>query len=222
MTARRLHRAAGIVMLLPLLAWAATGALFFIKPGYVGAYDIVSVRTYPLDTAVAFRSSAWLEARVLRTILGHHLLARTAEGWQHLDAEGQDRPVPSPDEVRRLLDDAIAGKARYGRVTSVAGLEAVTDTGVRLTLDWHRLSIAQRGADTDRIDALYRVHYLQWTGIAVFDRVLGVAGLILLVTLSILGARLWWGSRRGSRESRPRIPRRRPPPSPPFSSSQSR
>lgn len=48
----------------------------------------------------------------------------------------------------------------------------------------------QRGADTDRIDLLYKVHYLQWTGMAVIDRVVGMVGIFLVLALTALGARL--------------------------------
>jgi hypothetical protein len=52
------------------------------------------------------------------------------------------------------------------------------------------LSLSQRGRDTDRIDWFYKVHYLQWTGIAAIDDVLGLTGLSLIVVLSVLGGRL--------------------------------
>jgi hypothetical protein len=50
--------------------------------------------------------------------------------------------------------------------------------------------LSQRGRDTDRIDALYRIHYLQWTGSQAMDKVLGFLGLSLVVALTGLGARL--------------------------------
>ena len=59
-----------------------------------------------------------------------------------------------------------------------------------VTFDWNRLSLQQRGRDTDRIDLLYKVHYLQWTGQKTADKVLGLAGLTLLIVLTLLGARL--------------------------------
>jgi hypothetical protein len=57
-------------------------------------------------------------------------------------------------------------------------------------LDWKRLSLQQHGRDTDRIDRLYKIHYLQWTGEKTVDRILGLAGLVLLLVLTGLGARL--------------------------------
>lgn len=195
MTARRLHRLVGLVMLLPFFGWAITGAIFFLKPGYGDAYDALAVKTYPIDASVAIPSNpAWLEARYLKTILGEHLLVRTASGWQHLDARTlRERAAPAEPAMRQLLEDAFsANPARYGHVTSVAGNVATTDTGVRVTISWTRLALSQRGKDTDRIDGIYRIHYLQWTGIAGVDRVLGAVGLTLIVVLSILGLWLWF------------------------------
>lgn len=76
------------------------------------------------------------------------------------------------------------------RAATCQGAIVTTDTGVRATFDWNRLSLSQRGRDTDRIDALYRVHYLQWTGVVWLDKVLGGLGLVLVVALSAFGMRL--------------------------------
>ena len=190
---RKLHRLIGIVMLLPLAGWAVTGAVFFIKPGYGAAYDSLAVRTYPLENPVTVRPDpAWREVRYLRTILGPHLIVRTDKGWVQLDpATLQPARAPAEEDVKRLLVDAFtADPARYGHIVSMADGVATTDTGAVITFDWHRLSLQQRGRDTDRIDRLYKVHYLQWTGDKTVDKVLGLAGLTLLVTLSVLGARL--------------------------------
>lgn len=167
--------------------------MFFLKPGYAGAYAMLAPKKYPLDGAPrVVPDPAWLEFRVLRTVLGDHLLARTAAGWAHLRPDGKTpRPAPTDDEFKRLLADAFsADPARYGTVVSVAGAQARTDTGVAVTLDWNTLSLAQRGRDTDRIDRLYRIHYLQWTGVKAIDRPLGVAGLALVAALALLGVRL--------------------------------
>jgi len=75
------------------------------------------------------------------------------------------------------------------------GLDVETATGVRATLGWERLRVSQRGADTDRIDALYCVHDLQWTGVDWLDRVLAAAGLSALALLALLGLRLALRSR---------------------------
>lgn len=122
------------------------------------------------------------------------MLARTARGWLHLDPHSrQPWPEPSADDISELVTDAFSANApRYGRVDSVEGNKITTDTGVRIELDWGRLSLTQTGKDTDRIDTLYKIHYLQWTGVKTVDKVLGGLGIILLLTLSLLGARLFF------------------------------
>lgn len=198
MTARNLHRVVGLLMLLPFVAWAATGAIFFLKPGYAGAYDIPPIKFYPLGDHTTIQADpAWFEYRHLRTILGEHLLVRTTRGWQQLDPHGlQPRGEPNADELRALISDALAANpSRYGQVAGVEGLTATTVTGVRVTLDWNRLTLAQRGADTDWLDRFYKIHYLQWTGIAAVDKVLGGIGILLVLALSLLGARLFFGKR---------------------------
>ena len=180
-------------MLMPFVAWAITGAIFFLKPGYGGAYETIAIKTYPLETAVTLPSSpTWFEARYLRTVLGEHLVVRTAGGWKHLDPKTlEDRPAPAESELRALVGDAFtANPERYGRIVSVDGLSVTTDTGVRVTLNWTRLALSQRGRDTDRIDGIYKIHYLQWTGIAAVDKVLGAVGLVLILVLSALGVSL--------------------------------
>ena len=52
---RKFHRLVGLVMLLPLITWAATGAVFFIKPGYGAAYDALPIRTYPIEGSITVR-----------------------------------------------------------------------------------------------------------------------------------------------------------------------
>jgi uncharacterized iron-regulated membrane protein len=190
---RKAHRVIGLVMLLPLVAWAATGAVFFTKPGYGAAYDALAIKTYPIEGPLTVRPDpAWREVRLLRTILGLHLLARNDRGWVHLDpVTRQAVPVPRDEDVTRLIADAFASNpSRYGRIVGLAGAVATTDTGAVVTLDWNRLTLQQRGRDTDRIDRLYKIHYLQWTGQKTVDRILGLAGLVLLVVLTVLGARL--------------------------------
>jgi hypothetical protein len=180
-------------MLIPLVAWAITGAIFFIKPGYGGAYDSLAVRTYALTDPIAVAPPPdWREVRYLTTVLGTHVLARTESGWTQFDPVTlQERPAPSSEALRLLVQDAFAANPdRYGQVASVEDRRFTTTTGVHVTLDWNRLALSQRGPDTDRIDGLYRVHYLQWTGIDWLDRVVGGVGLVLMLALSFAGARL--------------------------------
>src|ERR1051325_8154753 len=141
MKTRILHRITGLVMLLPLVGWAITGAIFFLKPGYAGAYESLPVKTYPLTAGLALPSDpAWLEIRYLKTILGEHLLARTAAGWQQLDPRNlQVMPAPSDEQLRALLVDAFSiNPARYGQIVAVEGNTATTATGVPVTITWDR------------------------------------------------------------------------------------
>lgn len=192
MSIRSVHRLVGLVLLLPFLGWAATGVVFFVKPGYGGAYEQLSVKTYPLEGTTIVASPDWHEFRLVRTVLGEHLLARTANGWQQLQPLTLLPSQPPGEEaLRQLMEDAFtANPQRYGRILRVEDDTAHTDTGVEVRLDWHRLGLQQKGADTALIEALYRVHYLQWTGIALVDQVLGLLGLGLLILMTLLGARL--------------------------------
>lgn len=199
MSVRRLHRVLGLVLLLPILAWTATGFVFFVKPGYKDAYSALRVRALPLDAPLSIvpPDKSWLETRALRTVLGEHLLVRTAEGWSHLDPVSlRPRPLPGEADLRALIEDATsADAARYGGIASLVrhedgSVSATTTTGVAIDLDWGTMSLSQSGPDTRRIDALYRVHYLQWTGITAVDRALGIAGLVSLIALAVFGLRL--------------------------------
>ncbi len=190
-TPRRLHRIVGLILVLPMLGWAATGLVFFLKPGYGPAFASLAVRTYPLDAMqLTVPDSSWREVRQLRTVLGLHLLVRDSTGWRQVDPEtGAPRPAPDKGELRRLILDALASdSARYGTITEVeSGTKVRTSTGADVVLNWDRLSFYQEGRDTRLINALYRVHYLQWTGIEQLDRVLGLLGLACITVLAGLG-----------------------------------
>lgn len=191
MKLRKLHRLLGVVLLLPFFGWALTGLVFFLKPGYAAAYEVLTPKTYPLTEAVSVQPEAsWREVRYVRTILGDHLLVRSTEGALHLDPKTkQPRSRPNETELKLLLRDAFSvNPTRYGEVTSINGDSISTSTGIRVMLDWSSLSLQQRGPDTDRIDWLYRVHYLQWTGFKNIDKVLGLTGLGLVLILTTLGA----------------------------------
>ena len=197
MKARTLHRVIGLILLLPFLAWAATGFVFFLKPGYAGAYEILTPRTYPLDRAASITPDpGWLEYRYFRTVLGEHLIVRTEKGWLQLNPiDKQPKNPPTRADIELLLKDAFtANPGRYGEISDISGTTARTSTGVEVTVDWNSLKLQQRGRDTDRIDLLYKIHYLQWTGVKTVDRVLGFVGLTLVIVLTVLGA--WLAIRR--------------------------
>ncbi len=193
MTARKFHRVIGIILLLPFFGWAITGLIFFLKPGYKDAYEMLAPKTYPLEQKYTLAPDpAWLEVRYLRTVLGEHLLVRTSAGWSNLNPQTmQPQAMPSDDKIKLLLQDAFtAHPQRYGNIVSITDNTIKTDTGVEITLDWKRLSLQQKGKDTDRIDWLYRIHYLQWTGISSIDKPLGLMGIFLVLILTMLGIRL--------------------------------
>jgi hypothetical protein len=193
MRVNRVHRLIGIVLLLPMLAWTVTGFIFLIKPGYGGAYETLAVKTYPIGVATSVTPQpSWLEFRALRSVLGEHLLVRTAAGWRQLDPRtSQPRSAPDDADLRRLVADAISDNSqRYGAIVSTGDGVVRTDTGAEIKLDWQQMRLQQYGRDTGWIDTLYRIHYLQWTGVPAVDQVLGAAGLALLLGLTALGATL--------------------------------
>lgn len=193
MRTRTVHRIIGIILLIPFVGWAITGLVFFIKPGYTGAYEVLSPRFYPINKQLLLTEDPnWLEVRYLRTILGDHLLVRTDSGWMNLNPnDKRPRSAATDDETRRLVQDAFSmNPKRYGQIVSVNGNTVTTDTGVVVTIDWNRMSLQQTGKDTKWIDSLYRIHYLQWTGVRSIDRVVGLTGIALVLILTGLGATL--------------------------------
>jgi uncharacterized iron-regulated membrane protein len=193
MRTRTVHRVIGIILLIPLVGWAITGLVFFIKPGYTGAYEVLTPKFYPINNQVLISENPnWLEVRYLRTILGDHLLVRTESGWMNLNPnDKRPRSAATDDETRRLVQDAFSmNPKRYGQIVSVNGNTVTTDTGVVVTIDWNRMSLQQTGKDTKWIDSLYRIHYLQWTGVRSIDRVVGLTGITLVLILTGLGASL--------------------------------
>lgn len=190
MRVSRLHRLVGIVLILPFIGWVATGFIFFLKPGYSGAYEMPVIKTYALETPEKLDlAQGWQEIRYFRTILGNHLLVKSDNKWQQLDPYSkQPRPLPDSPQIKRLLLDALTtNPARYGHITSIDKSDAKTDTGVEINLDWNSMTLQQHGRDTTRIDWLYRIHYLQWTGNKTLDKVLGFTGLSLVMILTSLG-----------------------------------
>lgn len=188
----RVHRWTGIVLLAPLLAWCITGLVFLIQPGYGAAYEALPIRSYPMtDTLAISPEQDWLEYKVMRSILGTHLLVRDESGWQHLNAATLSPFEADAQQRFTLISDAIAEKsARYGRLLEPNTDPYLTSAGIEIRLHWNTLSLQQYGVDTRWIDRLYRVHYLQWTGVKAIDKVLGVFGLLLLILISVTGVRL--------------------------------
>lgn len=194
MKSRKLHRLIGLTLVLPMLGWTLTGLVFFIKPGYQGAYEQLSVKHYPLSQVLSvIPKKNWQEVRLVNTILGAHLLVKSSHKVEHLDPVSLlEKPVPTNLQFTTLLNDAFSdNKNRYGTIESVNGLSAQTNTGVKVTLDWHTLTLSQTGQDTQLINLLYQVHYLQWTPFKGINQVLGIFGLLLLISLTVLGVKLY-------------------------------
>ena len=141
---RKLHKITGLILVLPMLAWTITGLIFFIKPGYQGAYEQLSIKTYPLSASlVVIPKKEWREVRLIHSILGEHLLVKLDNKTVHLDPVSLAvKAIPSEQELKTLLRDAfIRNSERYGDILSVNGLSAKTTTGVEVKLDWANLTV---------------------------------------------------------------------------------
>lgn len=180
-------------MVLPFIAWTITGIFFFVKPGYKEAYQALEVKTYPLQTSISIQPrSDWLVFEWRRSVLGDHLLVKTNAGWQQLDPTTLGkRKSPTKSEIQLLVNDAItADKSRYGDILSIKDNQIITENEIAISLNWQRLSLGQKGPDTDFINQMYKIHYLQWTGIDTIDRIMGVVGLVIVLILAFIGVKL--------------------------------
>jgi hypothetical protein len=196
---RKTHKIIGLILVLPMLGWTLTGLIFFIKPGYGEAYEQLLLKTYPLEKSILVTSSMnWKEAKLIKTVLGHHLIVKTGGKVIHLDPVSlMPKESPTDKQYKLLLEDAFHNnKERYGKISSINGYTAHTTTGVEVNLNWQRLSLSQKGQDTHLINLLYEIHYLQWTPFKGFNQFLGIIGLLLLSTLTVFGIRIYLKSRR--------------------------
>ncbi len=190
---RRIHRSIGWCLLLPFLIWAFTGLIFFLKPGYQAAFSSLNVKTYPVSQTIQINPQPqWQEIKMLQTVLGLHLLVKQSDGWQQLNPDDLTlRAEPQGQELQLLILDAMQSDVkRYGQQLQPAEHGFITETGVKIQLDWASLTLSQQGKDTEFINNLYKAHYLQWTGQKTLDQVLGVVGLVLLMLTTVIGARL--------------------------------
>lgn len=194
MNNRKTHKIIGLILLLPMLGWTITGLIFFIKPGYKQAYEQLSLKTYPIEKAFTIPYvSQWTEVKLIRSILGHHLLVNDEGKVKHLDPVTLvEVTKPSKTDLKVLIEDALSKNSeRYGKVLSITGDIASTSKGIDITLNWNNLTLRQTGFDTKLINFFYKVHYLQWTPFKSVNQVLGIVGLILLTTLTILGVKIY-------------------------------
>ena len=190
MITRKQHRLLGGILLLPFIAWSLTGIFFLVRPAYEQAYSVLSPKTYAAGEINISAEPQWQEMRLLKTILGQHLLVKQENRWQQLDPDSLEvRAAPTEADLANFVEDAISQDIqRYGELLPGESYPFQTSTGVTITVNWDSLSLSQQGADTRWIDRIYSIHYLQWTGIALVDTVLGVGGLFLLLLMTITGS----------------------------------
>ncbi len=219
-----LHRWIGLALSLVLILWTVTGLMFHLKPGWPGAYEMldpvrrgsaIDIEAVQPPTAVAFRVR---EATGAGQPITRFELVDTALGpLYRVDLAGR-APVLVDARTGRVLSPLIVEDAvtlardaasrsshpdRYGEVTAQElGDDTVSitfDGGARVRVSRHDGSISQRGTDTDRIDRLYRLHYLQLSGNRTVDRVAAVVAIVATWALALLGIALFVGRLRSSR-----------------------
>lgn len=197
---RRVHRWLAIVLVIPLVIWSITGLLFHLKPGWSRAYDMLDPERpaeVHLDKLVLPEGVTHVE--VFSTAIGPLARVTTPKGDELYDAATGTKRSPLPiDAAQALAVDAI-GRSHFASAYGTATRVTSTETTVTLELadgpvvevgrNDGRLS--QRGPDTDRIDWLYRIHYLQLTGNKTFDKILALAGLLLIWLVLIPGVVLF-------------------------------
>lgn len=188
------------MLALPLVIWSITGLLFHLKPGWSRAYDMLSAErpldampAVPLDALASAAGGPAQRLEVFGSALGPLYRVTTASGTMLVDAQLHRRSPLSLDDARTLAADAVAHSSHrdaYGAIgtATIAG-DAVRVSFANAAVDVDRASgaISQRGHDTDRIDWLYRLHYLSWTGNRTLDKLLAVAGLALIWLVMIPG-----------------------------------
>jgi uncharacterized iron-regulated membrane protein len=205
MTWARIHRWLAIVLAVLLVVWSLTGLLFHLKPGWRRAYDMPSVerhdRPLAMETLVpiaAIRTSGGEPIDSLElfdSALGPLYRVATTKGTELVDATTGMRSSPLSEASALLLAKDALSRSRERAAYGEPGRVSVTDDDVRIEMSGGPVvlvgrtdaRISQRGSDTDRIDWLYRIHYLQWTGNASIDRVLAVVGLVLIWAVMIPG-----------------------------------
>ena len=198
MDTKLFHRYLGLFMALPLLLWAMTGVVFLVKPGYEGAYERLSPKLYEIEQTFELApSKGWKKVELQRTILGYHLLVEDESGWKNIDPTTmRERPHPSKAQIEQFITDAISdNRQRYGEIQDIQNEVVHTDTGVEININWNTMELSQSGRDTRIINAVYKIHYLQWLGISPVDKILGIVGIVSLLALTVLGISVYTGRR---------------------------
>ncbi|MEH6548604.1 MAG: PepSY domain-containing protein [Pseudomonadales bacterium] len=186
----KIHKIIGLIICIPILLWATTGMVFLIKPGYSEAYQSLEIRRYPLShSPLISAGQQWENINYFKSILGDHLIVQLGDTVRHLDPVSlENMPQPGKAQIAMLIEDAIRTQPeRYGSITEISGSHIKTSTGVDIELKWGSMVLRQKGSDTEFINLLYRLHYLQWTSHAEANRYLATLAIILLSSLSIFG-----------------------------------
>lgn len=220
---RSFHKWMGLILLLPFLVWTVTGLLFALKPGWGPAYEYLSPWSTPPKQPVRAMSLASFAATsaaedAISIELQHSALgplfklenAPGSEGGTLFDATSGKRLDPLSIENAETLVLAGVAKSmdssRYGSLKSHEAkgtdIEFVFSGGPHVTINLHTASLRQSGPDTERINWLYKLHYMQWTGNARLDRIVGFAFLVFVWLLAGAGVVLTWRVRR-SKEAQP-------------------
>ena len=216
---RAAHRLAGLLALLPLALWIGTGLLFHLKPGWDEAYEpLAAPPPGPLPWERVVFSPAALKARGLLdagpVVLAAHPAGLVAYFGRRdgrpaaADGTSGDAIPPASEETARTYAAAAVAASRharsYGAILSTAptahrsALTGADDPaflfrtsgGKRVVVDRVTGEVSQDGTLNDRIDLLYRVHYLQWTPWKPANAVLVLAASVLVLLLAATGLRL--------------------------------
>jgi uncharacterized iron-regulated membrane protein len=203
----RVHRYLALVLVVPLIVWSVTGLLFHLKPGWKRAYDILDSErplegnaVAPIASITAQFPDGVTHLELFGTAIGPVYRVSTAAGDTLVNAATGVRLSPlSESDARTLASDAISrsrSKDEYGAITHADVHDDIvrftTARGPIVEVGRTDARISQHGSDTARIDWLYRIHYLQWTGDKTLDRVLAVVGLALIWLVMIPGLVLAW------------------------------
>lgn len=209
---RRVHRWLGLAVAVPVLLWTGTGLLFHFKPGWDRAYEQLSCARPKVAVDVATlklphpsRPPAHLE--VMATALGPLVVTRDARGRHALyDRSGVRRSPLSKADAEKLVHDAVAQsplREQYGQPGRVVQTRSKVTVhyseGPRVSIHRHSGKVTHTGPDRERIDWLYRLHYLKWTGNGDVDPVLVMLAIATAWGATLFGVWLMWSTRRRRR-----------------------
>ena len=194
----KIHAYLGLVLVLPLFVWAVTGLVFLIKPGYDNAFETLSIAKSSYVNPIQLRPHAhWQKLSFVQSNLGAHLLVTTSQG-QNLHLHPSTLlpfPLPNEHQLSQLYTAATQhNRSRYGEFksfeTNETQIQILTTTGIELLLDWSTLRLTQRGKDTQLIDRLYRMHYLQWSPNIKMNMAIAFLAIVGLLIMCFVGLRL--------------------------------